>query len=71
MDVYSLTDRGRLLSHSRRSPPTPEWGVIHHLAKHGVATKEQLAEYVPNLTGMTLLKLRSKRIITEQAGVSP
>ncbi len=71
MEVYVLADRGRMLAHSRRSPPTPEWGVIHHLAKVGVATREQLIEYIPGLTSVTLAKLRSKRIITEQAEVYP
>ncbi len=72
MEIYTLTDRGRILAHSRRNPPTPEWGVIHHLAKYGgVATKEQLLEYVPGVSTTTLIKLRLKRIITEQGAVSP
>ncbi len=71
MEVYELTDRGRMLSHSRRSPRTPEWGVIHHLAKNGIATREQLMEYVPDATGTTLAKFQAVHIIHGRVRCSP
>ncbi len=71
MEIYTLTSRGQVLAHSRRNPPTPEWGVIHFLSRHGSGTREQILEYVPGASTTTLVKLRMKRIITESTGVSP
>lgn len=70
MELYSLTALGHRLAHSRRNPPTPEWAVIHHLARHGVATKAEIFEYVPSATITTLVKLKMKQVIYEQAGVN-
>ena len=65
MDIYTLTDRGRALSGSTRGPRTPEWGVIYFLRKRGgSATKEQILGYVPGATASTLIRLKSKQIIT-------
>lgn len=69
MEVYSLTTRGRQLSHSVRSPNTPEWAVIHFLAKQGRATKDQIKSYVPSASSATLAKLRIRKIIQDDMGV--
>lgn len=70
MEIYSLTYRGRALSHSVRSPDTPEWKVIHFLAKQGRATKEQIQSYVPETSSTTLARLRIKGIIRDETGVN-
>ncbi len=69
MEIYSLTTRGRALSHSVRSPKTPEWGVIYFLAKQGSATKEQIIGYVSSASSSTLMKLRLKGIIQDETAV--
>ena len=70
MEIYRLTQLGYKLSHSRRNPQTPEWGVIHYLAKRHRASKEQLVEEVPGVSSSTIGKLRIKRILTEESEVS-
>ncbi len=70
MEIYRLTSRGERLAHSYRSPRTPPWGVIHFLNKRSAATKEQVLENVPGATSGTLMKLRIKRIITEETEVN-
>ena len=70
MEIYRLSGRGRALAHNYRNPPTPEWGVIHFLNKRGMATKEQIYENVPGASSATLAKLRIKRIIAGETGVS-
>lgn len=69
MEIYSLTTRGRALSHSIRSPKTPEWLIIHFLARQGKATNEQIMDYVPGATNMTLARLKSRGVIKDESGV--
>ena len=67
MDIYRLTDKGRQLAKSIRGDDSPEWRVIYFLGKRGgTATKEHILGYVPGATSSTLIKLRSKQIITNQ-----
>jgi len=68
--IYRLTQRGYALSHSTRNPQTPEWGVIHYLAKIHAASTEKLVEGVPGATPTTLARLMRKRILVEETGVS-
>lgn len=68
MEIYSLTARGKVLAHNTRSPHTPEWGVIYFLAKQGRATTEQIKNYVPSSTSITIARLRMKGIIREETG---
>lgn len=70
MEIYALTNTGRSLSHSVRSPNTPEWRVIYFLAKNGQRTKEQILSYVPEASSATLAKLRIKGVIKEDSGVT-
>ena len=69
MEIYSLTSKGKALSHSVRGAPTPEWKVVYFLAKQGRATKDQIKEYVPIASSSTLLRLRIKGIIQDETGV--
>jgi hypothetical protein len=69
MEIYSLTTRGRVLSHSVRSPKTPEWGVIYFLSKQGSATKEQITGYVPSASSSTFMKLRNNGIIHDETAM--
>ena len=69
MEIYSLTNRGRRLAHNIRAPRTPEYGIIFFLNKRGLASKEQILEYVPGATGSMLAKLRLKKVITEGSEV--
>ena len=73
MEIYRLTNRGYMLSHSTKSPHTPEWRIIHHLAKVGHSTKEGLVGYLGLGEGeasRALSKLKIKRIIMDETGVS-
>lgn len=70
MEIYRLTPRGEQLAHSYRAPRKAEWGVIFFLNKRHAATKEQILDNVPGATSMTLMKLRVKRIISEETTVS-
>ena len=63
MEIYRLSARGEELSHSYRSPRSPEWAVIHFLSKRGTATREQVFEYVPSASSSTLAKLSIRGII--------
>ena len=68
MEVYSLTARGRALSHNRRGENTPSWAVVYFLAKHGQATRDQIISYVPSATPSDIARLRIKGIITNGVG---
>ncbi len=73
MEIYRLTGLGRALSHNIKSPPTPEWKVIHFLAKHGRGTKEQMSSYLGISAGQVsaaLARLRFKRVVVEETGVT-
>lgn len=70
VEIYRLSQIGYALSHSTRNPPTPEWGVIHYLARMHSASKEKLVSEVPGVTSTTLARLRIKRILVEETGVS-
>ncbi len=70
MEIYRLSKLGRQLASNYKAPGTPEWGVIHFLNKRGVATKEQIYENVSGATSSILIKLRIKKIIVGEAGVS-
>lgn len=63
MDIYQLTERGERLSHNIRSPRTAGWKVIYFLRSRGTATKEQIMEAVPEVTGHKLYDLRRKGVI--------
>lgn len=70
MEIYSLTARGRMLSHSiRGNPDNPKWGVIYFLARTNSATKEQLKEYVPAATSATIASLKYRGIIKDETEV--
>ncbi|KKL98818.1 hypothetical protein LCGC14_1820670 [marine sediment metagenome] len=70
MEIYRLTRLGSQLAHSYNNERTPMWGVIHYLNRKGVATKEQILEHVPYATSTTIAKLRWKRVISEDTGVT-
>ena len=70
MEIYELTNTGRALSHSVRSPNKPEWKVIYFLAKNGQSDKEKILSYVPEASSATLAKLRIKGVIKEDSGVT-
>ena len=70
MEIYRLSSRGEELAHSFRSPRTPEWAVVHFLAKRGGATKETILEYVPSASSLTLAKLRMRGIIVGGTAVN-
>ena len=70
MEIYHLTARGEKLAHSYRFPDTPAWKVIHFLKKRNAATKEQILDNVPYATSLTLTKLKYKRIIAEDTGIT-
>lgn len=70
MEIYRLSRLGYALSHSTRTPATPEWGVIYYLAKMHTASKEKLLAEVSGATSATLARLRIKRILVEETGVS-
>ena len=70
MEIYRLSKLGYALSHSTRNPSTPEWNVIHYLSRMHAASKEKILREVPHVTASTLARLRMKRIIIEETGVS-
>jgi len=70
MEIYRLSQIGYALSHSVRNPDTPEWRVIHYLAKMHSASKEKLMAEVSGVTPSTLSRLRMRRILIEETGVS-
>lgn len=70
MEIYRLSRLGYTLSHSTRNPPTPEWAVIHYLSKIHSASKDKILAEVPGATTTTLARLRMKRILVEETGVS-
>lgn len=69
MEIYRLSKLGYVLSHSTRTPPTPEWAVIHYLSKMHSASKDKLLAEVSGVTSATLGGLRRKRILVEETGV--
>ncbi len=70
MEIYRLSKLGYALSHSTHYPPTPEWGVIHYLARMHSASKEKLITEVPNASARTIRGLMMKRILIEETGVA-
>ncbi len=70
MEIYRLSKLGYALSHSTRSPATPEWGVIHYLARMHSAPKEKILAEVAGASSTVLQRLRMKRILVEETGVS-
>lgn len=70
MQIYRLSKLGYMLSRSTRNPPTPEWGVIHYLGKMHAASREKILTEVPSATSATLARLRAKRILMEETGVT-
>jgi hypothetical protein len=70
VEIYRLSRLGYALSHSTRNPNTPEWAVIHYLAKMHSASKEKLFAEVPGASSTTLRQLRAKRIVIEETGVA-
>lgn len=70
MEIYSLSKLGYALSHGTRNPPTPEWKVIHYLARMHKASKEKILREVPDASTTTLARLRMKRILVEETGVN-
>ena len=70
MEIYRLSRLGYALSHSTRSPKTPEWNVIHYLARMHSASKSKILAEVPDVTTTTLARLRIKKILIEESGVS-
>lgn len=70
MEIYRLSRLGYALSHSTRNPPTPEWNVIHYLARMHSASKEKIISEVAGVSSLTLAGLRRKRILVEETGVS-
>ncbi len=70
MEIYRLSKLGYALSHSTRNPPTPEWAVIHYLARNHSASKEKIISEVPGTTPTVLARLRMKHILVEETGVS-
>lgn len=69
MEIYRLSKLGYALSHSTRSLRTPEWNVIHYLARMHSASKEKIINEVAGATPMTLNRLRRKNIVIEETGV--
>ena len=69
MEIYSLTRRGRQLSHNVRYEDTARWRVIFYLAKYHSRSKEQILGEVAGATSDTLIYLKRKKIIVEGMGV--
>lgn len=69
MKMYSLTRLGYKLSRSTRSPDTPEWRVIHYLARMHAASRDKILSEVPGASSTTLASLRVKRVVQEAGGV--
>lgn len=70
MEIYRLSKLGYALSHSTRNPDTPEWRVIHYLNRMHTASKEKITTEVAGVSSATLARLRQKRILLEETGVS-
>jgi hypothetical protein len=70
MEIYELTDKGKYIAHSYRSPRTTGWNIVHFLSRSGSASSEKILTYVPDATPTTLIKLRNAGIIKSTAGVS-
>lgn len=70
MEIYRLSKLGYALSHSTRYPDTPEWHIIHYLNRMHTASKEKILSEVSGATSATLARLRQKRILLEETGVS-
>lgn len=70
MEIYRLSNLGYALSHSTHNPDTPEWRIIHYLSRMHSASKEKLLSEVPGTSSITLSKLRMKRVLIEETGVS-
>lgn len=70
MEIYRLSNLGYALAHSTRNPSTPEWGVIHYLAKNHSASKEKIMSEVAGATPLILGKLMRKGILVNETGVS-
>lgn len=68
MEVYTLTGKGRQLAHSVRGQRTADWGVVYFLSKNGSATKDQILSYVSGASISTIVRLKARRIITDQSG---
>lgn len=70
--IYSLTRIGQALAKSVRFTDSNDWKVIHHLAKVGHATPDQLSTYCGLGQGEvsgSLGRLRIKKIVQEETGV--
>ena len=70
MEIYRLSRLGYALAHSTRNPPTPEWAVIHYLDRMHSASKEKIISEVGGATPSILARLRVKKILVEETGVS-
>lgn len=70
MEIYRLSRLGYALSHSTRNPDTPEWKVIHYLNRQHSASKEKILSEVAGADTGTLARLRHKKILIEETGVS-
>ena len=69
MQVYKLTKSGYALSHYIRNPDTTEWRIIHHLAKMGHASKDQLITYLNSPVGevsRAIAMLKIRKFIVEE-----
>jgi hypothetical protein len=64
VDIYYLTQKGKALAGSTRSPRTPEWEVIMFLSKHNGATREQIQSYVSGASSTVIARLRVQGIIS-------
>ncbi len=70
MIIYSLSSRGYALSHSTRNPRTPEWAVIHYLARMHSASGEKIMRELPGVTSGTIARLRLKKILVTDTGIT-
>lgn len=72
MKIYSLTPLGEAVAKSVRFTNSNDWKVIHHLAKVGHATDDQLSTYCGLSRGeisAAVSRLRVKKIIKDESGV--
>jgi hypothetical protein len=70
VEIYRLSNLGYALAHSRTNPDTPEWRVIHYLARMHSASGEKIISEVVGVNAFTLGKLRKKQILLDETGVS-
>jgi DNA-binding MarR family transcriptional regulator len=66
--LYTLTEQGRKLARSVRSPNTPAWRIIHWLDKRDQAADEQIAEFTGvdrGTTSATLRHLKARGFVRE------